>query len=100
MTLDCTTCGACCVWETPMFAGCTAADVARLGGRALVLETPEGRAMATEPAVGGHRCRALVGFVGAQVACAVYDARPDSCRGFEVGGPDCRRSRARAGMEE
>ena len=35
------------------------------------------------------RCAALVGTLGSQVACVVYERRPIKCGMFEVGGDLC-----------
>jgi len=44
------------------------------------------------------RCAALTGTVGQEVACAIYEWRPNPCREFEEGTDACARARARHGI--
>ena len=44
------------------------------------------------------RCAALTGEVGAAVACAVYERRPEPCRELLPGDDKCGRARARHGL--
>lgn len=50
------------------------------------------------------RCVALLGEVGSQVRCSIYQNRPSTCREFAchsetpVGNPDCNRARAAHGL--
>ncbi|HAG96503.1 MAG: zinc/iron-chelating domain-containing protein [Pseudomonadales bacterium] len=54
---------------------------------------------------GGHgRCVALLGEIGTQVRCSIYQNRPSPCREFAchsvtiAGNPDCNRARAHYGL--
>jgi Fe-S-cluster containining protein len=44
-------------------------------------------------------CTALRGTIGARVSCAIYERRPDECRKFTAGSPDCHKARAQAGIK-
>lgn len=85
MTLDCQTCGACCL------------------GRVLVGNDPipaalerarEGRFLL--PSNG--RCAALAGKVGYKVRCTVYADRPRKCHMFQAATPECLTKRQEAGI--
>jgi len=94
----CTGCGACCAAFRVDFA---AYELESMGGR-----IPDGLA---EPVRGvtvrmrgtDHvpiRCAALVGQIGRQVGCGIYEWRPNPCRELEPGSPGCDRARARHGL--
>lgn len=97
MTLDCTMCGACCLGTTRAYVGCTSADVARMPASfaARVVVTPTYRALTMVPSDRGLRCSALLGVPGRRVACAIYEARPRTCRAVEPGDVECQRAQAR-----
>lgn len=50
------------------------------------------------------RCAALIGDIGSQVRCSIYQNRSSTCREFEchsdtlAGNPDCNRARAAHGL--
>ena len=44
------------------------------------------------------RCQALVGTVGARVACGVYQQRSSTCRELQPGDEKCNKARARYGL--
>ncbi len=44
------------------------------------------------------RCAALCGQVGQQVACGIYEWRPNPCRELEAGSDGCNRARLRHGL--
>lgn len=44
------------------------------------------------------RCAALTGRIGVQVACGIYEWRPNPCRELEPGSDACRRARMRHGL--
>ncbi len=52
----------------------------------------------------GPRCTALMGDVGSQVRCTIYENRPSTCHDFKYSGefglanPDCDRARAAYGL--
>jgi hypothetical protein len=101
-TFDCCACGACC---------CLGFDV--------LLTEPEAETFEADPRLAkltwlyrssggltarflrkseptGH-CIALAGQLGG-VHCTIYSERPNLCRVFEVGSPDCLEARAKMGL--
>jgi len=44
------------------------------------------------------RCAALRGDAGGQVACSVYERRPEPCREVQPGDDKCGRARSRHGL--
>jgi Fe-S-cluster containining protein len=44
------------------------------------------------------RCTALVGEVGKQVGCNIYEQRSSTCREFEAGSEDCAKARKIHGL--
>ncbi len=44
------------------------------------------------------RCVALVGQLGRDARCGIYEWRPGPCREFEAGSEACARARARHGL--
>lgn len=45
------------------------------------------------------RCVALAGRIGYRVFCRIYSIRPDVCRSFDVGCPECNEARVEYGLE-
>jgi Fe-S-cluster containining protein len=90
---DCLTCGACCAPREPWpaYVEVTRLDRERFSTRyrARVIDGE----LATVPDVGGVRCVALRGAVGGRVACRIHPRRPDACRRFERGSPECHEAR-------
>jgi uncharacterized protein len=92
-SFDCQSCGACCAYsrDWPRFALEDDAALARIPVR-----------FVDDDAVGmrceGNRCSALLGTVGRQTACLVYDVRPDVCRACLPGDDACLTARARHGL--
>ena len=94
----CLTCGACCASFRVDFA------VEELEGRGG--SVPEGLAVelnhfscrmrGTDHA--SPRCAALVGTVGVQAHCGIYEWRPSPCREFEEGSDACEQARRRHGL--
>lgn len=48
---------------------------------------------------GRRVCVALSGRIGKQVACSIYMDRPDLCRQFQAGTPECFEARRAAGVQ-
>lgn len=98
--LDCVKCGACCAGFRVDFA---AQELQSCGGA-----VPDGLAVEVTSSIcrmrgtdhARPRCAALVGRIGEQVGCAIYEWRPSPCREFEAGSDACRRARARHGLLE
>lgn len=88
---DCETCGACCAfsWEWPTFIG------ERDGEDVPEYLTENGRMRCD-----GDRCAALMGAIGVETHCRVYDVRPLVCREFTAGSQACHMVRAHFGLED
>src|SRR5437773_2212882 len=105
--LDCLTCGACCLspFGGEGYIRLSAEEEKHLGRRGLPVLVmsldPQDRIvlLGTKSNRNGRVCVALTGQVGKQVACAIYPDRPELCRQFEAGSPECRQARRAAGLE-
>lgn len=100
----CTSCGACCATFRVDF--CTE-ELHSKGG-----SVPDGLAIDLLPGLcrmrgtdhASPRCAALVGTVGQQASCGIYEWRPSPCREFGlraplgIGDEACNRARARHGL--
>lgn len=88
-SFDCQRCGACCAYSAdwPRFAMESEARIAQIPE---AFRDDENGRMRCD----GNRCSALTGAVGRQVACAIYDARPDVCHDCQPGDDACREARA------
>ncbi len=93
MLPDCLTCGACCAppmdWRT--YVEVTDLDAQRLSVRYRA-RVAAGE-LATTPREGGVRCVGLRGTLGRRVSCRIHERRPDACRRFERGSPECHAAR-------
>lgn len=104
---DCVSCGACCgpplYNETWPVLGWK--DVLRLHAmdnkyHLKVLKTEMGSiAIKTKTDKQGTRCTELKGTVGQNVACGIYEHRPEVCRQFQPDSDMCRDARRHAGVE-
>lgn len=90
---QCQNCGACCAYsrEWPRF---TTEDEWELERIPRVFADHHLGRMQCD----GDRCSALVGEIGGQTACAIYDVRPEVCRACQPGDEECRMARARFGL--
>lgn len=94
----CTHCGACCASYRVDFS---ALQLQSMGG-----SVPDGLAVEVSGSTcrmrgTDHvpiRCAALTGKVGEQVACGIYEWRPNPCHELEAGSDACERARARHGL--
>lgn len=92
----CLACGACCreAFDTvPLTPG----EVASLQDTGMVRIADDGwtdLARVPSPLGRGTRCAAL----GADLRCAIYPRRPDTCRGLELGSAACVEARRRVGL--
>jgi uncharacterized protein len=101
--LDCRTCGACCYGDE-MWIHVMAVDDERLGADGLhhlTVLTQHGRGyVARSMKMVGGRCIAFGERLGdGGCGCSIYEARPDICREFQVGSPDCLAARQRRGKD-
>jgi uncharacterized protein len=100
----CTRCGACCASLRVDFARDELDEEGGFVPSGLAVEVTgrTWRMRGTDHAL--PRCAALVGTVGVQAHCGIYEWRPSPCREFGlraplgVGDDACARARARHGM--
>jgi Fe-S-cluster containining protein len=105
-TYDCQKCGACCL--NPGYFGGTgyvylSGDEARRMRRiGLTVVLADGHyhlgSRARLGRIAATACVAFQGEPGQACGCSIYMARPRTCRQFQVGAPECRAARTRAGM--
>lgn len=94
----CEQCGACCASFRVDFS---VHELDEQGGR-----VPSGLAVEVNDAIcrmrgtdhARPRCAALVGTIGQQVSCGIYEWRPNPCHELESGSNACERARARHGL--
>ncbi|NLS07178.1 YkgJ family cysteine cluster protein [Rhizobium sp. P32RR-XVIII] len=91
--LDCQTCGACCSYSSdwPRFTTETDETLERVPAHFVAADQ---RGMRCD----GSRCLALLGRVGAQTSCLVYEVRPDVCRACVPGDHACITARNAFGL--
>lgn len=96
--LPCLTCGACCAAFRVDFAAQELDDHGGSVPSGLAVEVNDStwRMRGTDHVP--IRCAALIGKVGAQAACGIYEWRPSPCRELEPGSDACERARARHGL--
>ena len=86
MPEDCTTCGTCCFSHLQTYVSVTGDDHARLGDDAETYAEFDGN-RAFMRMESGH-CAALR-IEGGRFLCAVYAARPDTCRDLARDSAEC-----------
>ncbi|MFP3506912.1 YkgJ family cysteine cluster protein [Burkholderia sp. SIMBA_062] len=86
MSFDCQSCGGCCAYSHtwPEFLEEDTCD----GIPEEMCDCETGRMKCD-----GDRCVALVGKVGEQVSCSIYEHRPGVCREFMPGSDGCHQVR-------
>ena len=108
MTLDCTTCGACCVNPDENRAEGFRAYVEVAAGEALLRKSDVVKRYVVRDEAGrvhvrlepNGRCTALRGRLGGRVHCAIYALRPRGCRLVDAGGARCLQYRRERGIDE
>lgn len=96
--LDCITCGACCTSEAygnGPFVTLYGEDATRFTPDELAPDTQGCDFLnTTVHAAGETRCIFLCGTLGETVGCTAYARRPQVCRDFTAGTPECLAARA------
>ena len=82
MPFDCLSCGACCAYSEswPTFVG--DADSEGIPDELINFDYERMQCYS-------DRCSALVGEIGREAQCSVYENRPLVCREFQPGSEDC-----------
>ena len=98
--LDCRRCGACCApeFDSPVYVTLRPKDLVRLEPRWRARNVGRESLLTRLDSEGHCVCVALRGTVGKRVSCAIYERRPDECRMFSAGTPECLRAREQAGL--
>lgn len=104
---DCVRCGACCCNTDENRAEAYPWYVEIDDRRSALLRVPalRGAFVTVDPGGRPHlrldadgRCSALLGALGCEVRCAVYEHRPTGCRRVSPGDADCCRARVERGL--
>jgi Fe-S-cluster containining protein len=94
----CDACGACCDHPEPWSTiDLTLEDLARVPAEMTVPSWGDWRKMARV----GNRCVALVGTIGVDARCSIYEDRPQICRDYDpvLRVTDCNMCRAPHGLD-
>jgi uncharacterized protein len=94
----CTTCGACCASFRVDFS---VQELLSEGGSVpdgLTVEVTGSTCRMRGTDHSPARCAALTGKLGEQVACGIYEWRPNPCHELEAGSHACQRARAQHGL--
>jgi uncharacterized protein len=83
---DCPSCGACCSHYKIVDVHDDDRNFKWLKQQGLLVDS--GTAMKSDIAT--RRCIALIGEIGKNATCSIYDKRPESCRTYKRGTPRCR----------
>jgi len=100
----CLSCGACCSFFRVSFYWGEAASAGGMVPDNLTSKVNDFYSCMSGTEAAPVRCQALLGDVGSQVRCSIYENRPSPCREFEchsevsAGNPDCNRARAAHGL--
>lgn len=89
---DCQGCGRCCEFfeAIDVFAEDEEQNFEWLKNNGYLTEDNEHAMYAMRKVGDTNRCVALVGEVGKDTRCSIYQHRPEACRRFESGGGRCR----------
>jgi uncharacterized protein len=92
MEYNCQECGACCSykWSWPVLRR-NRIDAAQIPANMVRSDYPLMKTV-------NCRCVALIGEVGKQVSCAIYDNRPLACQTFKPGSELCQEARLSKGL--
>lgn len=95
---DCTTCGACCTSEVyggGYFVTVYGSDTERFTQEELAPDSQGCDFLQMAPHGPDEiRCMFLSGNLGESCKCTAYERRPQVCRDFEAGTPECLAARA------
>lgn len=95
MSHPCLSCGACCASFRVDFSIYEAEDNGGRVPQGLIEEVTRHTCRMRGTDYASPRCAALIGKVGVQAACGIYEWRPSPCREFAAGSDACNRVRQR-----
>ena len=101
MSQECVKCGACCAsFRVSFYWGETSAHEQGMVPEELTTAiSPHYVCMKGTEQKPVH-CIALMGVVGREVSCSIYEQRSSTCRQFEAGSEDCIKARKIHGLPE
>lgn len=91
----CTACGACCASFRVDFSVFEREDHAGAVPTGLALDLTDTLCRMRGTDHSPPRCGALIGPIGQQAICGIYEWRPSPCREFEEGSDACEQARRR-----
>lgn len=94
----CQTCGTCCASFRVDFSIYEHEDEGGPVPAGLAVEVNHSTCRMRGTDHASPRCAALTGKIGVQVACGIYEWRPNPCHELESGSDACARARARHGL--
>ncbi len=101
MSQECIKCGACCAsFRVSFYWGETSAhEQGSVPAELTTAISPHHVCMKGTERKPVH-CIALMGEVGREVSCSIYEQRSSTCRQFEAGSEDCAKARKIHGLPE
>lgn len=101
MSFECVKCGACCAsFRVSFYWGETSAhEQGTVPAELTTAISPHHVCMKGTESKPVH-CIALIGEVGREVSCSIYEQRSSTCRQFEAGSEDCAKARKIHGLPE
>ncbi len=101
MSQECTNCGACCAsFRVSFYWGETSAHEQGTVPAELTKAISPHHVCMKGTEQKPVRCIALMGEVGCEVSCSIYEQRSSTCRQFEAGSEDCAKARKIHGLPE
>jgi uncharacterized protein len=94
----CTACGACCASYRVDFSVHELQSQNGVVPDGLTVEVTNSTCRMRGTDHSPTRCAALTGQIGSQVACGIYEWRPNPCHELQAGSDACERARARHGL--
>lgn len=99
MSLECVKCGACCAsFRVSFYWGESSAHEQGTVPAELTTAISPHHVCMKGTEIKPVHCIALIGKVGRDVSCSIYEQRSSTCRQFEAGSEDCAKARKIHGL--
>lgn len=99
MSLECVKCGACCAsFRVSFYWGESSAHEQGTVPAELTTAISPHHVCMKGTKIKPVHCIALIGEVGRDVSCSIYEQRSSTCRQFEAGSEDCAKARKIHGL--
>lgn len=99
MSLECVKCGACCAsFRVSFYWGESSAHEQGTVPAELTTAISPHHVCMKGTEIKPVHCIALIGEVGRDVSCSIYEQRSSTCRQFEAGSEDCAKARKIHGL--